>query len=128
MAVIWAIFHISGKRPISNKLLNNLDIEKEMGVAIRLRNFPEIPQCEMWDFFKFLIIFPISNGLVLRLDKVGIFANFSRFGAGSSWFGTEDFDEKKLLKILSRLSLLYNLTCVAIAKIGISPLLPYEQL
>ena len=44
IAVIWASFQMSGKCPISNILLKRRDIEKDMGVEIRLINFPEIPQ------------------------------------------------------------------------------------
>jgi hypothetical protein len=33
---------MSGKCPISNKLLNSFDIEKEIGVAINERNFTDI--------------------------------------------------------------------------------------
>ena len=32
-AVMWAIFHIFGKWPASNRLFNNLEKEKEIGVA-----------------------------------------------------------------------------------------------
>ena len=49
---MWAIFQISGKWPISKRLLKSLDIEKEIGVEIKLRNFPGIPQCDRCDFFQ----------------------------------------------------------------------------
>ena len=41
---MWAIFQIVGKCPISNKLLKSLDIENDIGVEMKLKNFPEIPQ------------------------------------------------------------------------------------
>ena len=44
IGMIWAIFQISGKWPISNKLLNNFESEPEICVEISCRNFPEIPQ------------------------------------------------------------------------------------
>ena len=37
---------------ISKQLLKTLDNENEIGVAIMLMNFPEIPQWEIIDFFK----------------------------------------------------------------------------
>ena len=95
-----AIFHILGKWPISNKLLKSLDIENEIGVEIRLINLPGIPQYDMCDFFKFLIILPNSKGLVFSEFKGETFSFCSRLGAGSSGFGTVDLDEKNVLKIL----------------------------
>ena len=97
---------MSGKCPISNKLLKSFDIEKEIGVAINERNFPDIPQWEIWDFFIFLISFPISKGLVFILAKGATFYNGSRWGAGSSGFGTVDLEAKKVLKILLKEGLL----------------------
>ena len=83
---------MSGKCPISNKLLKSFDIENEMGVAINERNLPDIPQWEIWDFFIFLISFPISKGLVFILAKGAIFSKGSKLGAGSSGFGTVDLE------------------------------------
>ena len=95
-----AIFHKSGKWPISNKLLKSLDIEKEIGVEIILINLPGIPQCERCDFFKFLINLANSNGLVFKLLRDGTPSFLSRLGAGSFEFGTVDFDAKYWLNIL----------------------------
>ena len=66
IAVIWAIFQMSGESTISKRLLNRRDIEKDMGVEIRLINFPGIPQQEKCDFLIFLISFPNSKGLVFN--------------------------------------------------------------
>ena len=49
-AVTCAILKKSGKWPISKQLLKTLDNENEIGVAIMLMNFPEIPQWEILDF------------------------------------------------------------------------------
>ena len=49
MGVTWASFHNSGKCPTSKRLLNSLDMEKEMGVEMRLINFPGIPHSDNWD-------------------------------------------------------------------------------
>ena len=48
----------------------------------------------------FLIIFAISNGLVLILVNNGIPSILSRWGAGSLGVGTVDFDAKKVLNML----------------------------
>ena len=86
ITVIWAIFQMSGKSPISKRMLNRRDIEKDMGVEIRLINFPGIPQWEKCDFLIFLISFPNSKGLVFNLFNNGIPSICSRWGAGSSLF------------------------------------------
>ena len=67
IAVTCAVFHKSGNCPASNKLLNNLDIENEMGVEIRWINFPGMPQCDRWDLFIFLINFATSIGEVFNV-------------------------------------------------------------
>ena len=54
------------------KLLNNLDMEKDKGVEIRLKNLPGTPQCENDDFFNNLIILATSIGLVLRTSRLFI--------------------------------------------------------
>ena len=103
MGVICAIFHNSGKYPISKKLLNSLDIEKEIGVEISPKNLPGTPQWEKEDFFKSLIIFPTSIGLVFRTSNLSIPSNgvrFGEFGDGSSKFDTLDLEGKNSLKIL----------------------------
>ena len=66
-----------------NKLLKSFDIENDINVAIKEINFPDIPQWEMWDFFKFLISLPTSNGLVIIVANDGMLSNLSRLGAGS---------------------------------------------
>ena len=63
-------------------------------------NFQEIPQWDRWDFFIFLINFAISKGLVFKEPSFGTPSICSRWGAGSLWFGTVDFDAKNVLKIL----------------------------
>ena len=100
MAVTWANFQISGKKPISNKLLKSLDSENETGVAISLSIFPGIPQWEKLDFFIVLISFATSRGLVFNNVKLGTPIYCSKFGIGSSLLGTVDFDVKYLLSIL----------------------------
>ena len=80
---MWAIFQIVGKCPISNKLLKSLDIENDIGVEMKLKNFPEIPQWDWNDFFIFLINFPISIGLVLTEPNNEIFSKGSSCGAES---------------------------------------------
>ena len=56
---MWLIFHISGKIPSLNKLLNNLLIEKDIWVEISEINFPEIPQYEEHDWFRSLMILAV---------------------------------------------------------------------
>ena len=68
---MWEILKISGKCPISNKLLKSLDIENEMGVDNKLINFPDIPQYERLDFLIFLIILPTSKGLLFIAFRSG---------------------------------------------------------
>ena len=60
MAVIWLTLKISGKLPISKRLLNSLYRGKEIGVAMRAKNFPGIPQYEELDFLTSLQNFPTS--------------------------------------------------------------------
>ena len=45
-AVIWAIFQLLGKYPISNILFKSLESEKEIGVAIKCINLPGVPKWE----------------------------------------------------------------------------------
>ena len=82
------------------KLLNSLDIDKEIGVEISPKNLPVTPQWEKEDFFKSLIIFPTSIGLVFRISNLLIPSNGVRFGDGSSKFDTLDLEAKNSLKIL----------------------------
>ena len=56
---------MAGKIPFSKWLFSSLDRENEMGVEIRSKNLPEIPQWENCDFFVNLIILAVSKGLVL---------------------------------------------------------------
>ena len=95
-----AIFQISGKCPISNKLLYNLDKEKEIGVDIKRIDLPDTPQYDEYDLFIFLTIFAITIGEVFNIFKEEIPSFLCKTGTGSSGFGTEDFEAKKLLKIL----------------------------
>ena len=88
----WAIFHKYGKWPISNKLLNNLDIENEIGVAIICINLPGIPHCENCDFLIFRINFATSIGDVFKLFNEETPSFCCKFGAGSLGLFTEDFD------------------------------------
>ena len=100
MGVTWASFHKHGKCPTSKRLLNSLDIEKDMGVEMRLINFPGIPHSDSWDFFMVLVNFATSIGDVFNTDNDETFVIRSRIGIGSSGFLTEAFDAKKSLKIL----------------------------
>ena len=50
IGVMWLILKISGKWPLSNKLLSSLKRGKEIGVAIRAKNLLEIPQYDELDF------------------------------------------------------------------------------
>ena len=71
-AVTCAILKTSGKWPISKQLLKTLDKENEIGVAIMLMNFPEMPQCEIVDFLSCLKTLDTSMGDVLielRLEE-----------------------------------------------------------
>ena len=60
---------MSGKWPISKQLFKTLDKLKEMGVAIKLRNLPGIPQCEEFDLFNPLINLDTSIGDVEKPVK-----------------------------------------------------------
>ena len=71
---------------------NNLDIEKEKGVAIKLIRFPGSPHWEKCDFLIFLINLATSNGDVLLQFKDGIPSLRYKFGTGSLGLFTEDFD------------------------------------
>ena len=44
IGVTWESFQMSGYIPSSKRLLNSFDIDLDICVAIKLRNFPEIPQ------------------------------------------------------------------------------------
>ena len=46
-----------------------------MGVEINERNFPGIPQWELLDFLRSLIIFPISMGEVFMTEKFVIMSS-----------------------------------------------------
>ena len=100
MAVTCASFYKCGKWPTSKRLLKSLDIENEMGVEIKLINFPGIPHSENCDFLMCLANFATSIGDVFKTFKGGIPYFFSRIGIGSSEFFTEDFEAKKSLNIL----------------------------
>ena len=65
-AVTCANFHKWVKWPISNRLLNNLDIENDIVVEIIWMNFPGIPHWEKCDFLIFLINFATSMGEVFN--------------------------------------------------------------
>ena len=66
-----ANFYKYGKWPISNKLLNNLDIENDIGVAIMWINLPGIPHWDICYCLIFWIHFAISIGEVFILFKFG---------------------------------------------------------
>ena len=68
---MWLIFHISGKTPSLNKLLNNLLNEKDICVEISEINFPGIPQYEAHDCFRALMILAVSSGEVLMESNNG---------------------------------------------------------
>ena len=72
MAVTCASFHKCGKWPTSKRLLKSLDIENEMGVEIKLINFPGIPHSENCDFLMCLANFATSIGDVFKTFKGGI--------------------------------------------------------
>ena len=80
IAVMWAIFQISGKWPISNKLLNNLDNEKDIGVEMKCINFPGMPQCDKYDCLIFLIILATSIGEVFKVFKLETPSFLCKFG------------------------------------------------
>ena len=72
-----------------------------MGVAIKDRNLPGIPQCDRWDFFRWsLIIFDTSIGDVLILFTTGTPCCFGRKVTSSSEFWTVDFEAKCWFRIL----------------------------
>ena len=100
IGVIWAIFHISGKYPISKKLLNILDNEKDIGVEMSPRNLPGTPQWDNDDFFNTLINFATSIGLVFKTSILLLPSIGAKVGGGSLKFGTVDLEAKKQLKIL----------------------------
>ena len=92
--------NISGKCPISNILLNILYKGKEIGVANKAINFPGTPQCDELDFFISRHNLATSIGDVLMLSSLSKMSSLGgKFGAGSWAFLTEDFEEKKLLKM-----------------------------
>ena len=66
--------NISGKCPISKKLLNILYRGKEIGVANKAMNFPGTPQCDELDFFISHIISYITyhKGLIVRFFPVSV--------------------------------------------------------
>ena len=64
IAVMCSIFQMSGKWPSSNKLLNSLDKENDIGVEIKWINLPGMPQCDKYDCLIFLIILATSIGEV----------------------------------------------------------------
>ena len=92
---------MSGKCPISNKLLKSIEREKETGVEIIWINLPGMPQYEKCDFLIFRIILATSMGEVFNILKVAAPSFLCKFGivsykfcTGSSGFVTVDFDAK----------------------------------
>lgn len=78
-------FKMSGKYPISKQLLSMRDKEKDIGVAIKLMNFPEIPQWELFDCLSCLRTLETSMGDVfIALKLLFIKFNGSKSGTGSS--------------------------------------------
>ena len=77
------------------------DIEKEIGVAMRPKNLPGIPQYEIQDFLKWSqIIFEISIGDVFIQSTIGISGFGGKIGTSLSGFGTVALLAKWLFKIL----------------------------
>ena len=66
--------------------MNRWDIDLDISFEIKLRNIPDIPQWETWDFFISLINFATSIGDVLRYSKDDIPSNLSSAGTGSFGF------------------------------------------
>ena len=96
---------MSGKCPISKRLLKILYNGNEIGVAMIAKNFPGIPQWEEFDFLMSL------HNLATSIGEVLICPNFSKMsslggssGAGSSAPSTVAFSAKNSLKILLFLS------------------------
>ena len=96
---------MSGKWPISNRLLKTLYNGNDIGVEINPRNFPGIPQNDELDFLSFRIISATSIGevfILLRSEK--IFSLLVKCGTGSSDPVTVAFAAKRSLKMLAFIS------------------------
>ena len=104
-AVIWLILKISGKCPISNRLLKGLYKGNDIGVEINPRNFPGIPQNDELGFLSFRIISATLIGEVfILLRSENIFSLLVKCGTGSSDPVTVAFAAKWSLKILAFIS------------------------
>ena len=91
---------ISGKYPISKRLLNILYKGKDIGVAINAMNFPGTPKWDELDLFMSRHNFATSIGDAFTFENFTKISSLGgKFGAGSCAFLTDDFDAKKLLKM-----------------------------
>ena len=81
---MWLIFHISGKTPSLNKLLNNLLNEKNICVEISEIDFPGIPQYEEHDCFRALRNFAVSSDKVLIESNNCTFSFTGKKGTSAS--------------------------------------------
>ena len=67
-------------------MLRSLKRGKEIGVAIKDKNLPGIPQYEEFDFLISLQNFATSIGEVFRLERADVILSFSnRLGTGSEF-------------------------------------------
>ena len=96
---MWLSFHIEGKTPSSKWLFRSLESEKDIGVDIKSKNFPEIPQWENCDLLVNLMILAVSSGLVFNVLHWPIPGSGSNKGTSSEGLFTVDFSAKCAFKI-----------------------------